>query len=59
MRQIFEINPELAKLTRERAEKLGISISDFWNIAGQNLLAMSKTGLPEVNQVMNFNWSEK
>lgn len=59
MRQIFEINPELAQLTRQRAGELNISVSEFWNYAGQILLAMSKNGLPEVNQVMNFNWSEK
>jgi hypothetical protein len=59
MKRSFNIHPELDKLAMERMLLLGISSDEFWNIAGQNLLIMSKYGLPEANQINQFNWQNK
>ena len=56
MKRSFNVHPELDRLAMERMLLLGISSDEFWNIAGQNFLIMSKYGLPEPNQINQFNW---
>jgi hypothetical protein len=54
MKITFNINENLKEAVTSRCKELKIKSDEFWNIAGQNLVNMSKKGLPEANDIKNF-----
>lgn len=54
MKLTFNLDEFLDKPIRDRIAQLNISKDEFWNRAGQNLLNMSKKGLPEPNDIINY-----
>jgi len=59
MKLTFNLDEFLNEPIKKRINQLNISQDEFWNMAGQNLLNMSKEGLPTANDIINFKLDAK
>ena len=59
MKRQITFNDSIDKAMNNRASQLEIPLNEFVNIAVQNLVNMSKNGLPEPVKITEFNWENK